>query len=523
MSIDLLFKEFSNFCLNDEKIEELFESGEFNPNYRHLETRITLCEKICSRRNIKFINIFVEKYLDSLDEIPVIFYGGKPGDYNYAKLWPHILFVSDFNARKILQKYLIRHPWSPTGRYMIELQDLSDYFFDAKKYQCLSFLIIEKNQYPFPSLQRRILLEMSLDNVQTFFKEAFDYLLAHPDFDWVKGWILIIEKFESVWNELPIEKKSTIVNRLLYNSNFEMPKSIKNIRRFIEFTTNLKMLKFKLFPLHSNPEKMKEIFPFRGITSEKFIQFCELLKCQICFETDSPGDMRHFACKTLMHQACLDKHLFQTPGELLICSKIKCPFCRINIENVVPKPQLGKVFVSVQEIEWIEANEPNKEHAVCEKCHCVFELGDRACGVNLPPPSSAGSLPPVLPIPKKCEACSPASKVFSCPNCKMQLQHRGGCTSFVCCYYGADGCRGDGSVPARGGCDPNGSAGFRGGCDHGASVLTTGNVVFCGHRFTIDSELRFEYGVEDDVEDDSDSSSDTDEQFGYRDSDSNSD
>lgn len=664
----ILHDALSENPLNVLKIFDLLNTHKFNPNYRDPNDKSNnpIYSKIFNAQNVSLISIFIEKYIDSIDilaNLPL----------------PHSYILTDSTYLKLLKKSLQNPPMSSTGYYLYgknEKHRVYEIMFEEKKYQCFSYLMIEKDQYPTPEFQIKFFENFTSSQIKTSFLTEFNYLISHPKFDWkslfrrvfciIQAWsnselnyflehkaplseidltdfpfrsitnfpillhlyfekfakvetliadleillnyhnflnffepeklfsfpifrqncvlicnrlysklidkqrfepfehLLNLEKehlaslsdevftsiltstqfpkplltrfiekqffsdaksllqlnklplFDEVWAAIPVSQRPRIISQLLNSSEFvlnSLPSSI--ISEFLEKGDAMHPLKLQisLFPIHSDPAKVKQFFPTSRISIEKFLSTCEQIMCRICLDSVAPGNIRHFACKTIMHRACLDKHLLQTPGELLIRSKIKCPFCRINIENAVPESQPGKVFVSAREIEWLEANEPVKEHAVCEKCHCVFEVGERSCSVSTLPPSSVSTLPPsevILPPssataagveikpPRKCEACAPASKIFNCPKCGMQLQHRGGCSAFVCCYYGADGCRGS----------EIDSATKLPRCDHGARILTTGNVIFCGHRFSIAEELRQEYGEDGDATEEEEADSD---------------
>jgi hypothetical protein len=53
---------------------------------------------------------------------------------------------------------------------------------------------------------------------------------------------------------------------------------------------------------------------------------------------------------------------------------------------------------------------------------------------------------------------------LSCPNCKLEIQHGGGCNQMSCCKYGFHNCKEE--------------------CNHGSTEV----VKFCGHKWEIKEE-----------------------------------
>lgn len=192
------------------------------------------------------------------------------------------------------------------------------------------------------------------------------------------------------------------------------------------------------------------------------------LTCPICLQP-AFAPYQH-SCGIYFHKECMEKAISHKLGDVVAIDKLGCPNCRREVTDFPFGRISGYKYLSP---EFIGKLDGSKIHKVCLQCANVFECApEEGCGQDR------------TILPDRCQSCK--FKLIICPNCGLELEHAGGCRDFRCCRYGAEECSRRGIA-----------------CDHGSLPA----VRFCGHRWTISEDLRYESRRQQD----SDSSSDDQE------------
>lgn len=198
-----------------------------------------------------------------------------------------------------------------------------------------------------------------------------------------------------------------------------------------------------------------EKYTKRGYTIDTSI--LDTFICSICQEklislSDRDNIIYNTDCNHLYHYECIYSWCLYDFGDQIIKSKSCCPICNhfldkkknkdleicniklFDFERYIYTYCIICGFIFTQERG--TCNENNENHnMVCINCSLIYDM-DRYNSLK--------------------------GKLISCPNCRLELQHNGGCAQFTCCLYGNDKCKKEL-------------------CDHGS----TNNIKFCGYRWMI--------------------------------------